>query len=256
MKVDKQLLELLVSLELSRNDAMTYAALLQIDSVSIRKIAALTGINRGTTYESLKHLVTLGLASVKNRGEREYYTAESPEKIYDLIRDKRRDLLDASTVAKAIVPRLLAKHALPEGRPIVRYYEGDDGVVTILKDVLQTCRDLDHPSYYAYSSSEIRQFMYRKFPQFTDRRIAEGIQVKVIAVGEGGEMAPNAERKWLLPEAQAAAVAEATSYTIIYGTKIAVISISDDLTPYGVVIDDHGAAAMQRLIFEQLWANL
>ncbi|HEV7454016.1 MAG TPA: helix-turn-helix domain-containing protein, partial [Candidatus Saccharimonadales bacterium] len=113
MKMDKELLELLTGLELNRNEALTYAALLQIDSVSIRKIAAVTGVNRGTTYEALKHLVTVGLASVKSRGEREYYTAESPEKIYDLIRDKRRDLLDASSVAKTLIPRLLSKHVQP-----------------------------------------------------------------------------------------------------------------------------------------------
>ncbi|MET0779547.1 MAG: helix-turn-helix domain-containing protein [Candidatus Saccharimonadales bacterium] len=253
MKMDKELLNLLTSLELNRNEALTYAALLQIDSVSIRKIAAVTGVNRGTTYEALKHLVTLGLASVKSRGEREYYTAESPEKIHDLIRDKRRDLLDASTTAKSLIPRLLSKHAQPEGRPVVRYYEGDDGVVTILKDVLQTCRDLDDSFYYAYSTSKIRQYLYRKFPQFTDRRIAEGIAVKVIAVGEGGEMTTGAERKWLLSEASPT---NATSYTIIYGDKVAIISTSSDLTPYGVVVEDGGAASMQRMIFEQLWKHL
>ncbi|HEV7454556.1 MAG TPA: hypothetical protein VGO07_04835, partial [Candidatus Saccharimonadales bacterium] len=133
------------------------------------------------------------------------------------------------------------------------YYEGDDGVVTILKDVLQTCRDLDNSFYYAYSTSKIRQYLYRKFPQFTDRRIAEGIAVKVIAVGEGGEMATGAERKWLLSEATPTA---ATSYTIIYGDKVATISTSNDLTPYGVIIEDAGAAAMQRMIFEQLWKHL
>jgi sugar-specific transcriptional regulator TrmB len=253
VKTDKQLLDLLTDLQLNRNEALTYEALLQIDSVSIRKVAALTGINRGTTYEALKHLVTLGLASVKNRGEREYYTAESPEKIHDLIRDKRRDLLDASAAAKTIVPRLLARQALPEGRPVVRYYEGDDGVVTILKDVLQTCRNLDDPFYYAYSTSSIRKYMYRKFPQFTDRRIAEGIKVKVIAVGEGGEMAAGAERKWLMPQDPRV---RATSYTIIYGSKVAIISTSADLTPYGVVIKDSGAVSMQRLLFEQLWHKL
>jgi sugar-specific transcriptional regulator TrmB len=253
MKVDKQLLDLLTDLELNRNEALTYVALLQIDSVSIRKIAAVTGVNRGTTYEALKRLVTLGLASVKSRGEREYYTAESPEKIYDLIRDKRRDLLDASTVAKTLVPRLMANHALPEGRPVVRYYEGDDGVVTILKDVLQTCRDLEDSYYYAYSTSKIRQYLYRKFPQFTERRIIEGIAVKVIAVGEGGEMSERAERKWLLAEDSPV---DAASYTIIYGKKVAIISTSDDLTPYGVVIEDAGAASLQRIIFEQLWKQL
>jgi len=253
MKFDSKLIDLLLSLDLSRNDALTYAALLQIDTVSIRKIAAYTGINRGTTYEALKRLVTLGLISVKRRGQREYYTAESPEKIYDLIRDKRRDLLDASTVAKNIVPDLLNKHAPSLGRPVVRYYEGDDGVVTILKDVLQTCRGMKDPHYYVYSDSRIRMYLYREFPQFTDRRVAEGIKVKVIAVGEGGELAQHAERKWLPAGKDEDNV---SSYVLIYGNKMAVISISSDLTPYGVIIKDSNTAALQRLIFEQLWGTL
>jgi len=253
MKFDSRLTDLLLSLDLSKTDALTYAALLQIDTVSIRKIAAYTGINRGTTYEALKRLVTLGLISVKRRGQREYYTAESPDKIYDLIRDKRRDLLDASTVAKSVVPELINKHAPAVGRPVVRYYEGDDGVVTVLKDVLQTCRGMKDPHYYVYSDNRISKYLYREFPQFTDRRIAEGIAVKVIAVGEGGEAAQGAERKWL---SAGQAVGEVSSYVLIYGGKMAVISISSDLTPYGVVIKDNNTAGMQRLIFEQLWNTL
>lgn len=253
MRIDKKLPELLISLGLNHNEAVTYAALLSIDTVSIRKVAAYTGINRGTTYEALKHLVTLGLVSVKQRGQREYYTAESPEKIYDLIRDKRRGLLEANETAKAIVPNLLAKHTRPEGRPMVRYFEGDDGVVAILKDVLQTCRGLSNPCYYAYSSSTIRKYLYRKFPQFTERRVAENITVKVIAVGEGGGTAANSERKWLTSDASGR---QASSYTIIYGNKLAIISISDDLTPYGVIIEDRDTAGMQRLLFDQLWSFL
>lgn len=253
MNINQKTQELLLQLGLTLSEARTYTALLNIDSVSIRKVAAATGINRGTTYEALKQLTTLGLVSVKSRGEREYYTAESPEKIYQLIRDKRRDLLDASTVAKHLVPDLLAKQTLPSGRPLVRYYEGDEGIVTILKDVLHTCTQLEDRSYCAYSTSPTRQYLYRKFPQFTERRIAADIRVKVIAVGEGGEMTPGAERKWLLPEG---ARSDVSSYTIIYGPKIAIMSISSDLTPYGVVIEDAAAASLQRLVFEQLWGYL
>jgi sugar-specific transcriptional regulator TrmB len=240
---------LLMSLGISRTEAVTYYALLQLDSVSIRKIAANTGINRGTTYDALKKLLGLGLVSVKQRGSREHYTAESPEKIFDLIRDKRRDLLEADTAAKKIIPGLVARKASISGQPIVRYYEGDEGVVTVLRDVLQTCRMLPEPEYYAYSSSHVRQYLYRKFPQFTKRRIADGIHVKVIAVGEGGEIAEFAERRWLAD----AQHPELSSYTLIYGNKIATLSITSNNIPYGVVIEDGGAASMQRLLFEQLW---
>jgi sugar-specific transcriptional regulator TrmB len=249
------LIGLLQSIDVPRNEAVTYASLLQLESVSIRKVAAATGINRGTTYDALKNLVGIGLVSVKSdNGKRERYTAETPERIYDLIRDKRRDLLDASNNAKNIVPNLLAGNTGPAGKPLVRYYEGDEGVATILKDVLQTCRELSKREYHAYSSDRIRQYLYREYPQFTDRRIAEDIIVKVVAVGangSGGEAALS-ERK-LLPNVPSQGI---SSYTLIYGPKVATISITSNNIPYGVVVEDAGAAAMQRLLFEQLWAAL
>jgi len=245
------LIALLSGLGVPQTEAMTYAALLKTEVHSIRKIAAYTGINRGTTYEALKRLTVLGLASVRRQGNREHYTAESPEKILDIIRDKRRDLIDLAATAKTVIPELLARNTATAGGPLVRYYQDDEGIVAILRDVLQTCRDLPQREYVAYSSAPIRQYLYRKFPQFTKRRIEESIRVKVIALGEGGEIAEYSERRWLTtPENMSA-----SSYTIIYGNKIATISTTKD-TPYGVIIEDNGAASMQRFLFMQLWQYL
>lgn len=244
--------KLLRELGFSDVEAETYWALLNLETVSIRKVAERSGINRGTTYEAIKRLVMAGLVHTRKTGEREYYSAESPEKVYDLIRDKRKDLWVTQQQAQQLIPELLAKKARPQGRPLVKYYEDDEGVVAILRDVLQTCGQLDEPQYYVYSSRPLRQYLYRKFPQFTERRIKEGIAVKVIAVGEGGDPAEVSERKWL-PEA---AGSEISSYTLIYGNKVANISISNDYTPYGVVIEDAGAAAMQRLLFDRLWQTI
>jgi len=244
--------KLLIELGYSIAEAETYWALLNLETVSIRKVAEQSGINRGTTYEAIKRLVAAGLVHARRTGQREYYSAESPEKIYDLIRDKRKELLQAHEHAAALIPELLAKKARPKGRPLVKYYEDEDGVVAILRDVLQTCGQLSKPQYYVYSSRPLRQYLYRKFPQFTARRIREGIAVKAIAIGEGGDPAAVSERKWL-PESNGG---EISSYTIIYADKIASISISSDYTPYGVVVEDAGAAAMQRLLFERLWATL
>lgn len=243
--------KLLEELGFSSVEAETYWALLNLDRVSIRKVAEFSGINRGTTYEAIKNLVSAGLANTRRNGAREYYSAESPEKIYDLIRDRRKELLMTQSLAQEFIPELLAKKAQPKGRPLVRYYEDDEGIVTILKDVLQTCARLENPEYYAYSSRQLRKFLYRKFPQFTERRIADGIAIKVIAVGEGGDTESLSQRKWLPEPAD-----EASSYTIIYGDKVANISISSDETPYGVVIEDSGVAAMQRLVFDRLWKSL
>lgn len=248
----RSITNLLLDLGISQHDAETYVGLLKLESASIRKIAVVTGINRGTTYEALKRLTEIGLVSVRQNGKREQYTAESPETIYEIIRDKRRDLLEVSEEAKRVIPDLLARKASLQGRPLVRYYEGESGVTTILKDVLQTCRHMDEPEYIAYSSSRVRHFLYRQFPQFTDRRIEAGIKVKVIAIGAGGDEVPKAERKWL-PDPGDSGI---SSYTIVYDNKIATISIAADDTPYGVIVEDAGAAAMQSLLFAQLWEAL
>lgn len=248
---DKLSTELLQGIGLSEAESVTYLAMLQADSVSIRKVAEKTGINRGTTHDILKKLLAKGLVSSRTTGTREYYSAESPEKIFEIIKDQRKDLLRAQRLADSVVPELMTKKAQPKGRPLVRYYEDDEGVAAILRDVLQTCRQLDNPEYCVYSSRSLRHYIYRKFPNFTDRRIAEGIFVRVLAVGQGGDPAVDAERKWL-PNTDHEL---SSSYTIIYGNKLAQISISDDFTPYGVVIEDEGVAEMQRILFERLWST-
>lgn len=244
--------QVLCGIGLSEAEATTYLVLLDMEIVSIRKIAEKTGINRGTTHDIIKRLVARGLVGARTIGAREYYSAESPEKILDLIRDQRKDLLETQKIAEQVVPALLSKTARPQGKPLVRFFEDDDGVAAILRDVLQTCRRLDNPEYYVYSSRKLRQYVYRKFPNFTERRVREGIFVKVIAVGEGGDPAPEAERKWIDNTDHE----RSSSYTLIYGNKMAQISISSDFTPYGVVIEDDGVAEMQRMLFERLWETL
>jgi len=242
----------LEDLGLTKAEAQVYLALLQSGPSSIRKIATVANINRGTTYDALKRLSTTGLVSYRKRGERQHYMAESPDQINTLITERRRELVNLQAEAQTLIPKLMAIGERRQGEPIVRFYEDDAGVVAILNDVLATTARLDPKEYYVYSSLSLRGYLYRRFPTFTKRRLQNDIFVRVIAVGEGGEPAEEAELKWL-PEPKNA---DLSSYVIIYGNKVATISVSPDETPYGVVIEEAGVAAMQKFLFEQLWDKL
>lgn len=243
---------LLRRLGLNQNEARIYLSLLKSGPTSIRQLAAATKINRGTAYESIKNLVNIGLVSFRVAGSRSKYFAESPDKIIQLIADKQTEFEQLRAETSRLMPGLLAFSKATADEPKVRFYEDDEGIANILRDVLTTASNLQPKEYYVYSSRSLRQYLYRQFPNFTARRINEGIFARVIGVGTGGDPAELSERKILKDSDDEIS----SSYNIVYGDKVALISVSSDLTPYGVVIEDPGMAAMQRLLFNKLWSNL
>jgi len=74
--------------------------------------------------------------------------------------------------------------------------------------------------------------------------------VKVIALGEGGELRGLDERKWL-PADNAN-----PTYIIIYPGKTAYISFDAKKELVGVVIENDGIYQTQKMIFNNLWNNL
>lgn len=245
-------IQILESVGVRAEDGKIYLALLENGSASIRQVAALTDINRGSVYEGLKRLSALGLVSFSTKGERRKYVAEGPEAINVLIEERRRELATTAEAAKDLIPQLAAIGGRQAGEPVVRFYEDDEGVVAILRDVLATVSQLPTKEYYVYSSRPLRRYIYRRFPNFTQRRLKLGVSVKAIAIGEGGDPTEMAERKWLPEPSQA----QLSSYVIVYGDKVALISVSADDTPYGVMIEEPGVAAMQKFLFEQLWQTI
>lgn len=243
--------QLLEGLGLNRQQAKVYLALLKSGRSSIRQVSARSGVNRGTTYDSLKELSKVGLVSFNVQGERRKYFAEPPQKINQLIADRREQTERMAKDAAKVVPALMS-YSSPSGAPQVRFYEDDEGIEIILRDVLQTVAQLPQKEYHVYSSRALRQYIYRRFPNFTAQRVKAGIFVKVIAIGTGGDPAELSERRFLAE----AADETSSSFNLIYGNRLAMISVSSDLTPYGVVIEEQGVAAMQRLLFNRLWDNL
>jgi sugar-specific transcriptional regulator TrmB len=239
----------LESLGLKRKDYSTYRALLQLGSVSIREISARTRINRGTTHEILKKLVDKNLVSLHLKGKRKQYLAQPPEKLLEIAREKSLSLSSLEKYLKEeLIPELNRKK-VSYSEPTARYFEGEEGVEKVLKDLLSTMRNKQEKLYFAYSALPIRKYLYRLFPNFTKQRIRNNIKVKVIALGEGGEEAKLAERKWL-PVKNSLSF---SSYILIYADKYAIISLAKDELPYGVIIEESGIAHTQKLIFSTLW---
>jgi len=244
-------LDALRALDLSERQVDVYHALLRLGPASIRDIAAEAGINRGSTYETLKQLATRGIVSYFPKGKRRVFQAEDPERLLQLGESKQHALsLAMEQLRKDIIPAL--KSEQPELSPgNVRFYEGDDGVELVLRDLLDSTARLADPSYAVISTKTLRDHLYRPFPNFTRQRVQRGIRVRVIAVGEGGDEAELAERKWLPASADTD-----SSYIAIYPPKVAIITLTQNNYPVVIVIDSAAIASTQQLMFDMLWQLL
>ncbi len=244
-------LDLLEELDLTPREIQIYIALLKLGPASIRDVAGQVGINRGTTYETLKQLAAKGVVSYVPKGRRRVFHAEDPERLLMLAEEKQRALhLTLEQLKTEIVPGL--KHLQPEFSPgNVRFYEGDEGVELVLKDILNSVGQSAEKAYAVISSKPLRPHLYRPFPHFTRQRVAQQIDVRVIAIGEGGEDAPLSQRKWLPTEGPIDA-----SYIAIYPPKVALISLAADNYPVVTVINSPAIAHAQQLMFDTLWRLL
>ena len=72
-------------LGLSDKEAHVYLSLLEHGTSSVRSLAASTKLNRGTTYDILKKLREVGLASFFHKNTKQHFVAEDPEKILKLL---------------------------------------------------------------------------------------------------------------------------------------------------------------------------
>ncbi len=240
----------LQSLGLSPKEIDVYLACLKLGPSPVRKIALAADINRGTTYDVLKGLVEAGLVSYYHQDKHQYFIAEDPAKLREVVGARARELEETKAQIEEVIPQLKSLHDNATGKPVARYYEGFAGVRHILRDVIATCAETDDKCYAVYSSADIRPLLYKLYPGFTDDRIKAGIQVRVIALGPGGETRGLDERKWLPTK-------EPTpTYQIVYPGKLALITVDASGTPRGVTIEDANLATTQRTLFDALWEKL
>ncbi len=243
--------ETLKKLGFSADAVSVYFDLLENGPTSVRSIASRTGVGRGTVFNHLKKFIADGIASHYRRGGLKMFVAQDPQSLENLLRRSQAELDDQKAELKSVLPELRTFFTTGDNGPKVRYFEGTREVSEMLRDVLETMSHEKKKEYYVYSTKGKREIIYTNIPDFSEQRIKAGIKVKVIAIGKGGELRGLDERKWLSQQA-----VENSSYMVVYGKKISLVTIGGKGEPVGVIIEDKASAETQKLIFTKLWEYL
>jgi sugar-specific transcriptional regulator TrmB len=236
---------------LEPRDLQVYEAmLLNPEASSIRTIAAQVNLNRGTTFEVIKKLVSMGMASGYYRSARKYYRAEPSDSLKQYALERQTAISDELQKVEQFAEQLEGLQPKHQTTPFGRYYEGEEEIAVLLHDVLNTVSRSPDKTYRVVSSAEVRNHLYGKFRNFTRQRIKQGLNVQVIAVGGRGKKVQFSERKTLSTKEVPA------SYIIIYGDKVAQITLTSLGEIQGSVVENAGVAQLQRLLFDKLWDSL
>ena len=240
---------ILKKLGFSDKNATIYLTLLKTGPSSVRTLAEQSNLNRGVVYEGLKWLLEKGLVDFYEKESKQFFIAEDPSKLQQLVTVQSAELKEAEHRLADIIPELKSLHNKGGDQPIARYYEHKE-IYKILEDVLATCEESSELLYRIYSTEGIRKYLYQGFETFSDVRVAKGIAVRVIAIGEGGELRGLDERKWLRVPTST------PTYIIIYPGKTAYISLNAKAEAVGVVIENTGIYETQKNIFDTVWSHL
>ena len=237
----------LKDLGMSDKEVETYLTILQSGPSPVRRIAEKAGINRGTAYDILRSLEERGLVSYYHKAKHRYFVAEDPEKLKESIATKQAELETSLQKLDAVLPEMKSLYDNAGDKPVTRYYEGAKAVKTVLSDVLETLTSRGEKEYVVYSSVDVRQDLYKAFPNFNERRLEAGIKVRVLAIGRGGELVGLDERRWLSSDTGAPA------YILVYAHKVSMISLDARGNPRGVIVEDSSLAETHNVLFNWSW---
>jgi sugar-specific transcriptional regulator TrmB len=245
-------LTILKKIGLNDKEIKIYIKLLEHGAMSVRALAELSELNRGTSYDILKKLQELGLVAFFHQDTKQRFVAENPEKLLQILSDQEIELKSAKEKFSVLIPELKSLQDKEGNRPVTKFYEGSTGVRFILEDVLVSMKD-KQKIYYVYSSEGIREDVYAAYPEFNQKRIKYGVKAETISLSAGGGTYGLDERKWLKTET--AATGNMT-YIIIYADKCAFIARDSSNNPVGVIIENKMIYETQKIIFRQLWCFL
>jgi sugar-specific transcriptional regulator TrmB len=235
-------LGLLRSVGLNESEANIYLTSLESGPAPAQVLVKKSGFSRPAAYQAIDLLMQKGLFSSVLRGKRHVYTAEPPERLVHYASSYVKKLeTKVGEISEAVGDLKLLQHG---ERPLVKFYEGVQGLKTILQDIVDS-----KPA----STEEIANLdAVKEIFSTAELRAIQNILVKqkakgrALLMGEVSQTRKGTETR-VLPKGFFPFYGD----LVIYGDKLAMVSFKGKII--GVVIESKILADTHRALFELAW---
>jgi predicted transcriptional regulator len=176
---------------LSDKEALVYLALLQVDNDSVLDLAKKTKINRTTIYPVLESLSKKGLISEIKIDKKVRFQAEPPERLETFVERQKVVLDERASRLKDIVPQLKSVQREIGERPVVKYFEGREGIISSMEEFFGNQNLEEGTQYILFSRDLIEEvFTDKEREKFRNIRKSNSIKAKAIYTYTHGELPP------------------------------------------------------------------
>lgn len=217
---------------LSEKEAKVYLAMLELGQVPVQEISKKAEVNRATTYVILESLIQKGLCSTYHKDKKVFYMAESPETIASVLELQKKSIEEQQKNVIGLMPQLKALYSQQENRPVVRFFEGKDGLRTMIREQMSSSADLIR---MVFSADALRQiFSIDEINQAYNERVNKNVKVRAIYTIEDPIKRPSSSLDERI-------IISAKEFPIhcdiaLFDNKIRIASLGKKLS--GVIIED------------------
>jgi sugar-specific transcriptional regulator TrmB len=127
---------------LSETEAKAYTALLSRPDWQPSVLAQFVGETRTNTYKILDRLVELGLADRYDKAKKLHYRAANPSRLIELAQELRESRIAAEQDLELNVQHLTQEYVKANEQPGVRFYQGEEAIGDIFKQVAGAHEDV------------------------------------------------------------------------------------------------------------------
>ncbi len=240
--------ESLIKFGLTDKEARVYLAGLELGKATAQEIAKKSDLPRSTTYSVIESLMAKKLMFPIQERKIKEYTAENPQKIYNLS-------TEATRLIKQSLPELNSLYRQSKARPIIIYHEGLSAIKEVYNDIL---RMPGLKEYLIIGPEKTWLAMDEKwFSEFKIRRASAKIKTRLILEDSPEARQRQADGMKYLSEVRIVPANRPYQFTggaYIFSEKVIFQEYKKDLI--SIEVFSRGIADLQRLLFESLWQSL
>lgn len=243
----------LKQLGLDKTEAKIYLACLELGPATPTQIAKKAEMKRPTIYLYLDRLVKIGLISKTIKNKKRLITAEEPERLKFLVEKHKEKAKQEEEILEKLIPALKVISAKFPTAPKISFYEGKEGIWSVLYDILKEKKDFKcigsfYPLFEAISEP-------RFYKEFTMQRLKQGTTAHIITDKRTLKLK---KYSWRTGKFRIFRFIETDidlpAMFVLYGDKIAMLSFGKN--PSGTIIKSEEIISMLNYMFDFIWDHL